>query len=90
MSKPLTNSQRSALNFLDRAEYRTPAEIGWALPRDKGRPALKAQGAGRVGSSMAVRLMKLGFASNAAWKRNGHPAYSITPAGRAALQEAGR
>lgn len=86
----LTEAQRKALHCLSGARYRTPAEIGWSIGAvDQGK-VLKAQGAGRVGSSMAVRLMKRGLASDATWMRDGYPAYAITTAGRAALEQEGK
>ncbi len=82
----LTEAQRLALTALSTAKYLLPSEIGYAMTPDRPHRPLVAQGAGRVGSSMAQRLIKLGFAVDASWRRDGYPAYEITPAGRDALK----
>jgi hypothetical protein len=82
----LTDKQRRALEYLNTRPWVTPADLGNAL---SDRKHLTAQGAGRIGGSMAGRLIKLGAAESCARYRGGFPAYRITPAGRAALQHGG-
>ena len=79
----LTEPQRRALRYLAGRSYATPAEIGEAMG---GTRSGKAQGLGRLGGAMAARLIKRGLAYDASGSRGGFPAYSITRAGREAVQ----
>lgn len=85
LSKPRVR----ALRLLSAWVFCTPSQIGWAMTQDRRGRALKAQGAGRVGGSMAAQLIKAGLVENASHLRGGYAAYSITPAGRRALADAG-
>lgn len=80
----LTNAQRTALRFLASRPNASPAELGYALTEGRKYPMVP-QGAGRLGGTMAWRLIKVGLAESAALLRGGFPAYAITPAGRTAL-----
>lgn len=81
----MTKSQLAALGFLATVEFATPSAIGQAMGGSKSN---KAQGLGRMGGTMAHRLMKLGLVSDSSWHRGGFPSYSITHVGRRALMEA--
>jgi hypothetical protein len=80
----MTEAQRLALRSMAAVPFVAPSEIGYAMTRDRPYP-LKAQGAGRVGASMAIRLIKLGWVEDCSFLRGGFPAYRITGAGRAAV-----
>jgi hypothetical protein len=78
----LTETTRKALLHLQGVEYAIPSEIGMACGGTKRNTA---QGLGRFGGGVAARLCKDGLVEDCSWKRNGHPAYRITKAGRDAL-----
>lgn len=81
----LTKAQHRALVRLADSVYATPADIGYAICPDRD-PPLKGQGAGRIGGSMAKRLIDLGLVEDASHLRWGFSAYRITGAGRLALK----
>lgn len=81
----LTKPQRLALEFLDRAAFATPQQIGYAMTPDRDYP-LKPQGAGRIGGAMGCRLVRMGLAHDASLSNSGFSAYSISRQGRAALR----
>lgn len=82
----MTEPQRLALAAMIAVPYLTPAEIGYAISPDRpGGRVLKAQGAGRIGGSMASRLIKFGWAENCSHLHMGFPAYRITDVGRIAF-----
>lgn len=78
----MTDPQRRALTLLSSKPFASPAELGAVI---SDRPHLTAQGAGRIGGSMAARLIKLGWAVSCSWERGGFPAYRITRDGQEAL-----
>ena len=85
----MTPSQIRAARFLMRCQYATPAEIGYAVAEDRARRpgGMKAQGAGRLGGMIARQMVELGLVEFATRKREGYPAYRISPAGRAAINK---
>lgn len=81
----LSSAQRLVLEFLADRPWASPSEIGWAMTPNRTHP-LVPQGAGRVGASMAVRMIKQGLVEHETKGRSGFPAYRISPAGRRALE----
>ncbi len=84
--KTLTEPQRKALTFLASVTCASPAAIGYAMTPARKHP-LKAQGAGRLGGTMAARLMRNGLVCNASYMNSGFAAYAITAKGRQALND---
>lgn len=82
----LTAKQRMALTALAQVDpmigYLTPAEIGDAMG---GTKRGHRQGCGRIGSSMAHRLIKLGLVKDISFLQR-RPAYRITDKGREAIK----
>lgn len=84
----LTKPQKLALSFLATVDYAAPARIGQAMITERYRgQGHSAQGLGRVGGTMASRLVKMGMARDRSREFDYFPRYSITDAGRAALTE---
>lgn len=81
----LTEPQKKALQYLASVPWAAPSEIGQAMIADGAR--MKAQGMGRLGGTMATRLMKRGLVFPADSQRSGFPAYRISAAGREVLKD---
>jgi hypothetical protein len=85
----LTEPQRRALSYLATVADASPARIGEAMYHDgwlRLEQNLSAQGCGRVGGTMATRLVKMGLVRDVSLKNGGWPAYAISPEGRKALK----
>jgi hypothetical protein len=81
----LTVPQRRALDYLFTVPYASPARIGEAMHHEGWRRQarhLSAQGCGRVGGTMAQRLVKMGLVRDVSLKNEGFPTYEISPQGR--------
>lgn len=86
----LTDPQRRALTYVTEHPGASPAMVGWAISDRE--PALKAQGAGRLGGTMLWRLRKLGLVSASLrdMDRRGRcfsGGWRVTHAGRIALAQ---
>lgn len=86
IASALTPAEARALKLLVGVVYATPAQIGHAVAesRTKRPGGMKDQGAGRLGGTVASRLVKKGLAEDASRLRSGYPAYRINAAGRKA------
>ena len=81
----LTDPQRRALEYLATVESASPGRIGEAMYHEgwrRRKRQLSAQGCGRVGGTMAARLIKMGLARDVSRLHDGWPAYAISYAGR--------
>lgn len=83
----MTPARRKVLEWLNKVEYATPAELGFAVTGGlkKSDHAMKAQGLGRIGWGLASRMQSEGTVRFDPKVRGGHAAYVITAAGRASL-----
>jgi hypothetical protein len=81
----LTEPQRRALEYLNSVTNATPSRIGEAMYHEGWRRRerhLSAQGCGRVGGTMATRLVKMGLVRDLAMKNDGWSLYEISQRGR--------
>jgi hypothetical protein len=82
MVESLTVPQRRALQYLASVPRATPSQLGEGMG---GTRSGKAQGLGRLGGTMARRLMSLGMAVDSSRLNSGFPAYAISHDGRLAI-----
>ena len=79
----MTGPQRRALEAMATRGPMSPADIAAYMdPRDGRRYPMSGQGLGRIGGTMAQRLIRAGWAVPV---RLWPPTYTITAAGRAAV-----
>jgi hypothetical protein len=81
----LTAPQERALRYLAKVPSATPGRIGEAMYHEGWRRQenhLSAQGCGRIGGTMAQRLVKLDLVKDISLKNDGWPLYAINENGR--------
>lgn len=92
MTPEMTPAELRAARFMKGKRYAIPSEIGYAICEDRskrGAGGMVPQGAGRLGGSVASRLVRKGFAEHST-ERNGFAAYRLTKAGEDAIRRAGQ
>jgi hypothetical protein len=83
----LTLPQRRALNYLAMVKESSPVRIGEAMHNETYRRQRNpsSQGLGRIGGTMAHRLIRKGLVRDVSTGPHWCPRYAITAAGRAVL-----